>query len=330
LVAALATIQEVVAASQERQRAASLALELERAMGAAMTAQMATTQRLVLDHPPVALEALLASVLDVDHITALHAQAAGMHNIRSLVPIVLDPASSHYLHSRGQVLTLRRYALADHVLNDLFAPTSPLWYLMYSVVLLWLHGTITVELQAWLALEGQFLRNREARALHLDAQFHQFSQGDPSVGEYCRQMKGMADSLRNLGEPISDRTLVLNLLCGLSPRYGHLKALIKRTVPLPAFYVVRNELLLEKLTMETEAPAPAPTLYSAPTDGQTPSGDPAPRPPSTGAATRTPPDAPVAPRPASNAGRGRRPRKGDCGKVDSTRGGPSGRGGGHA
>jgi hypothetical protein len=122
-------------------------------MGAAMTAQMATTQRLVLDHPPVAPEAPLASVLDADHITALHAQAAGMHNIRSLVPIVLDPASSHYPHSRGQVLTLRRYALADHVLNDLFAPTSPLWYLMDSVVLLWLHGTVTVELQAWLALE---------------------------------------------------------------------------------------------------------------------------------------------------------------------------------
>jgi hypothetical protein len=40
-------------------------------------------------------------------------------------------------------------------------------------------------------------------------------------------MKGMADSLRDLGEPVADRTLVLKLLCGLSPRYGHLKALIK-------------------------------------------------------------------------------------------------------
>jgi hypothetical protein len=31
--------------------------------------------------------------LDADHIAALHAQAAGLHNIRSLVSIVLDPAS---------------------------------------------------------------------------------------------------------------------------------------------------------------------------------------------------------------------------------------------
>jgi hypothetical protein len=84
------------------------------------------------------------------------------------------------------------------------------------------------------------------------------------VGEYCRKMKGMADYLRDLGEPVADRTLVLNLLCGLSPRYGQLKTLIKRIVPFPTFHVVRNELLLEELTMAIDAPAPASVLYSAP------------------------------------------------------------------
>jgi hypothetical protein len=85
-------------------------------------------------------------------------------------------------------------------------------------------------------------------------------------------MKGMENSLRDLGEPIVDRTLVLNLLHSLSPRYDHLKALIKRIVPFPTFHAVRNELLLEELTMEVEAPAPTPTLYSAPPSGQVPSG----------------------------------------------------------
>jgi hypothetical protein len=85
-------------------------------------------------------------------------------------------------------------------------------------------------------------------------------------------MKGLADSLRDLGEPVADRTLVLNLLRGLSPRYGHLKALIKRSVPFPTFHVVRNELLLEELTMANEAPTPASALYSAPTSGQPSSG----------------------------------------------------------
>eukprot|EP00267_Zea_mays_P046680 XP_020399068.1 mRNA decay activator protein ZFP36L3-like [Zea mays] len=138
LVAAIATIQAAVAASRERERATSLALEHERALGAALTTQMATAQRLLLGRPSVAREdpptppaAIPATGLDVDHIGALHAQAAGLHNIRALVSVVLDPASSHYPRWRGQVLlTLRRYALADHVLDDLDAPPTPSWCLM--------------------------------------------------------------------------------------------------------------------------------------------------------------------------------------------------------
>jgi hypothetical protein len=237
------------------------------------------------------------------------------------VSIVLDPASSHYARWRGQVLTLRRYALANHVLDDIVAPPSPAWSLMDTVVLSWLHDTITVELQdiigdqanmghqVWFALEEQFLENRDARALHLDAQFHQFSQGDLSVGEYCRQMKDLADSLHDLSEPVADRTLVLNLPRGFSPRYGHLKALIKRTAPFSTFHVVRNELLLEELTMTIEAPAPAPALYSVTTGAQASSRGQPPCTPSTGAPARPPA---TAPRPASTADGGRRPAKADA------------------
>jgi hypothetical protein len=208
LVSILATIQADVAASQERQRVASLAWEQERAMGHALTTQLANVQRLLLGRdtppPPVVPSPALpesphASGLDADTIVALHSQAVGVHNIRSFVSVVLDPTSSHYSRWRGQVLlTLRRFALADHVLDDLVTPPSPSWAQMDTVVLSWLHETITVELQdiirdqadtarqAWLTLEDQFLGNRDARALHLDAQFHLFSQGDLSVDEYCR------------------------------------------------------------------------------------------------------------------------------------------------
>jgi hypothetical protein len=81
-------------------------------------------------------------------------------------------------------------------------------------------------------------------------------------------MKGLTDSLCDLGKPMADRTLVLNLMRGLSPRYGHLKDLLKKTVPFSTFHVVRNELLLKELTMAIEAPSPAPTLYNATTGGQ--------------------------------------------------------------
>jgi hypothetical protein len=119
--------------------------------------------------------------------------------------------------------------------------------------------------------------------------------------------------------------LVLNLLHGLIPRYGQLKALIKRIVPFPTFYVVQNELLLEELTMTIEAPAPAPTLYSESTGAQASSGGQAPRTSSTGAPARPPV---AAPRPASTANGGCCPRKGKRRGGSSTRGGSTDRGGG--
>jgi hypothetical protein len=51
-------------------------------------------------------------------------------------------------------------------------------------------------------------------------------------------MKGIADSLSATWASLTDSTLVLNLLRGLSPRYGHLKALMKRTLSFPTFHDV--------------------------------------------------------------------------------------------
>jgi hypothetical protein len=67
----------------------------------------------------------------------------------------------------------------------------------------------------WLTLENQFLVNYETCTLHLDATFHNFVQGDLSMTEYYRKLKGMADALANLGSPIDDQILVLNILRGL-------------------------------------------------------------------------------------------------------------------
>ena len=69
---------------------------------------------------------------------------------------------------------------------------------MDCVVRSWLHGTLSGDLvmargaqgatarSTWLAIEAQFLGNREARALHLDARFRTFVQGDLSITDYCK------------------------------------------------------------------------------------------------------------------------------------------------
>jgi hypothetical protein len=79
-----------------------------------------------------------------------------------------------------------------------------------------------------------------------------FVQGDQNVNDYSRKMKGKADALRDLGEPVSDRTIILNILQGLNKRYDHLKTFLKRVVPFPSFYDVCNDLLLEEITIGVE------------------------------------------------------------------------------
>jgi hypothetical protein len=107
--------------------------------------------------------------------------------------------------------------------------------------------------QLWVALKEQFLDNRKACAVHLDTQLRLFIQGDLSVDDYCRRMKRMANDLCDLDENVEDHTLVLQVLRGLNKKYDHVKTYLKWVRPFPSFHDVRNNLLLEELTLDAEA-----------------------------------------------------------------------------
>jgi hypothetical protein len=201
-----------------------------------------------------------------DALTAhLHAQAAGLQNIRSVVTIVLEPLSPDYKRWRDLVLlTLHRYALDDHVLSDVADPFV-YWARLDNIIVTWILGTLSLELhenvrettetahQVWLTIEAQFLINSESRVLQPDARFRVFKQGDLSIRDYCRRMKGMADDLRALGETVTDRYLILNLLQGLNKMFDHMKIFIKRSLPFPYFHSVRNDLELEEIKLDHSA-----------------------------------------------------------------------------
>jgi hypothetical protein len=158
-----------------------------------------------------------------------------------VITIILEPSSPDYKRWRDLVLlTLRRYALNDHILFNVADP-SVYWARLDNIMVTWILGTLSPELheivreltetarQAWFAIEAQFLGNSESRVLQLDARFRALKQGDLSVCDYCRQMKGMTDDLRALGETVTDRHLVLNLLQSLNKRFDHIKIFIKRS-----------------------------------------------------------------------------------------------------
>jgi hypothetical protein len=99
---------------------------------------------------------------------------------------------------------------------------------MDNIVLNWISNFISMDLHPVVrergcttrhlcpAIENQFLDNHEQRTLHLDAAFRTFVQGDLSVNECYRKFKAMADGLADLGAPVEDRILVLNILRGLN------------------------------------------------------------------------------------------------------------------
>jgi hypothetical protein len=253
-------------------------------------------------------------------IAGLHLQAAAVLNVRSLVNIVLDSTSTTYASWRDlMMMVLKRYGLLDHVNSDVASSTDPSWRRIDSVVQNWISNSITPELHQvvrecgatarhlWLAIENQFLGNREQRTLHIDAAFHNFVQGDLTVNEYCRKFRNMADALADLGSPVDDRILVLNILRGLNPRFEHLSAIIRRYTSFPSFLKVRDDLILEELHLDSSGPpADATTLYTCPAPAAARPPAPTPAPPS---------------RPPSNGGTGKK------GKNKKNAGGGRGRGG---
>ena len=102
---------------EERQEAARQ--EAARLEAARLAAERQEAKRLEAERRDADARALVLADEVAAATAALHAQAAAIVNIKSLMPVVLDLTSPHFNRWRGLFLnTLERYALADHVLSD--------------------------------------------------------------------------------------------------------------------------------------------------------------------------------------------------------------------
>ncbi|XP_066357839.1 uncharacterized protein [Miscanthus floridulus] len=204
-----------------------------------------------------ALDAYEAKHADV------HAAAIAVLNIKVLVPVVLDRTANNYNRWCALFLVvLGKYALTDHVLTDVVNADRPAWVQMDCTVLTWIYDTINADLQqstmlknpnahvARLHLEDEFLGQRESRALLLSAEFRTAKQGSSSITDFCRRLKTMAATLRDFGDPVGDRTLILTLLRGLSGKFRPMVTNIKLRQPFPTFVEARTLLLLEEIDLD--------------------------------------------------------------------------------
>jgi hypothetical protein len=200
-----------------------------------------------------------------------------VHSIKTYIPITLDLKDSNYAQwCELFLIALGRYGLTAHVQGTDTGPsdTSPssVWGLDDFTILNWIYGSISLEIfimttspgasarQVWTAIYNLFCDNKESRALALDAEFHNAPYGDMTVHEYCAKLKSLADALADVGQPITDNTLVLTVLRGLNKQYSYLRSFLPYQVPFPTFLQTQSALVLEESQHKNDAKNDAATM----------------------------------------------------------------------
>ncbi|CAN6204914.1 unnamed protein product [Urochloa humidicola] len=197
-----------------------------------------------------------AALISVDANAAASTAAASTQgvNIRGLIPITLDMQSTCYRRWKSLFrIVLGRFDLLSHIDSDTRRSIDS-----DLTVVMWLHATLADDLmdmimvedpttpRVWTTIETIFNNNKPSRAVDLEAELHSLVQGDLSVSAYCHQLQHLAHGLTDSDQPVSDRVLVHQLICGLDARFATLKTLLPALPQFPSFSNARSHLLREE------------------------------------------------------------------------------------
>ncbi|XP_057451801.1 uncharacterized protein LOC130743572 [Lotus japonicus] len=193
--------------------------------------------------------------------------ALAVTNIKNNIPFKLELDKDHYALWAELFET---HAHATQVLHHIIPqvgmepPTRTdasyaRWATLDSTVKQWIYSTISFDLLAtvmekgstamatWNRIASMFEDNQNSRAVALDQDFISTRMEDfPNVSAYCQRLKHISDQLRNVGAPVSDHRLVLQLVSGLTEPFRGVATLIRQSEPLPPFLKVRSMLILEE------------------------------------------------------------------------------------
>ncbi|XP_039133230.1 uncharacterized protein LOC120270279 [Dioscorea cayenensis subsp. rotundata] len=191
--------------------------------------------------------------------TASSSQAINVARICTHIPITLDLQSSNYSKWRTLFLvTLGKYGLSNHADGTDPRYDDSEWVQHDYIVLSWIYGSISIEILdlvmsldatthgIWTDIENMFPDNKKRRIVFLEAEFCNINQGDMTITEYCHKLKTMADVLGDIGQPISNETLVLIMLRGLNNNFATMATLLPMQSPFPTFIRVHSLLLLKE------------------------------------------------------------------------------------
>ncbi|KAJ9557494.1 hypothetical protein OSB04_012108 [Centaurea solstitialis] len=195
--------------------------------------------------------------------------AFSVNNIKSFIPILLNQDQDGQYASWVELF--RNHACAYDVLHHIDAsipPSVPLfdaptWNRIDAIVKQWIYGTISKYLlhsiienggataqELWTRLEDIFQddqqTDRRIRVVNVQEQFEIARPGDfRNTFDYCRHVRQVSDQLPNLGNPIPEQEIDLQLISGLrdSNKYNPITT---------SFNEARDRLLLEETRLERQ------------------------------------------------------------------------------
>lgn len=266
---------------------------------------------------------------------AISAATAQLIHIKSHVPVILDLGDSTFGTWRTFfTIAFRKFGLLDHIDGTTDAHLKlddAEWTQIDTCIVSWLYATLSPDLlsaviqldddayTAWNAISSQFLDNVVQRTVQARQAFHALHQADMTITEYCGKIKVLADTLRDVGSPLTNQDLVVNLLSGLNNKFAHCVSTISAAWPPMTFLQARSFLLQEEVWIANRAQKAATTALlaasrSAGASSNAPavgSSMPASAPPATGATGSN----------GGTGGNGRpRKRKKQAGRADGTSG----------
>ncbi|KHN40992.1 hypothetical protein glysoja_013334, partial [Glycine soja] len=189
-------------------------------------------------------------------------------NIKNHVPIILEMENVQYATwAKLFKIRARSHRVIDHIIppqdgKQKAPPTeeeTELWLTLDAIVLQWIYATIshnllhtilepdTTAMEAWNRLRDIFQDNKHSRVVTLEYDFtHTTMEAFSSVSAYCQHLKSLSDQLKNVGFPVDNSRLVLQLVSGLTEPYKGVAILIDQSDPLPQFYQAQSMLVLEE------------------------------------------------------------------------------------
>ncbi|KAF8399460.1 hypothetical protein HHK36_015325 [Tetracentron sinense] len=199
--------------------------------------------------------------------------ASSFPNVMNLISIKLD-RESYLLWKSRFVPVLRANKVMGYMDGSILCPSHFLqddtkkpttavnpaydsWQEHDSLVLLWINATLTAPVlqrvvglqtlrEVWLRLKRLHLIQCCSRVLQLKEQFQSLKKRGMSITDYLDKMKGIADSLEAVGQPVSDYDLCNQVLNGLGQEYDPVDtSVLNRDSP-----IIFDDLFGQLLTFE--------------------------------------------------------------------------------